>query len=102
MKRYLAEMTGTFFLTFALTLAVNPLMGVDALAVGAMFMAMLYLTMPISGGHLNPAVSLAHWMRGGFALVSMPGYMVSQVLGACLVSVFTFFAFGKVAPAHQL
>jgi len=37
---------------------------------------------PISGGHFNPAVSVGLAMGGRFAWSELPGYIVSQVLGA--------------------
>lgn len=96
MKRYLAELTGTFFLALAINITGDPL------AIGLMFMVMLYLTGPISGGHLNPIVSLAMWLRGHLSTAQLPGYWIAQILGGCLVSAFTLFAGGKILPAKTL
>jgi aquaporin Z len=36
----------------------------------------------ISGAHINPAVSIAFWLRGKMKLHAMIGYVISQMLGA--------------------
>jgi aquaporin Z len=38
----------------------------------------------ISGAHINPAVSLAFWLRGKMHTSTMIGYIVSQMIGAVL------------------
>ena len=38
----------------------------------------------ISGAHINPAVSLAFWLRGKMQTYTMIGYIVSQMIGAVL------------------
>jgi aquaporin Z len=96
MKRYLAELVGTFFLALAINITGDPL------AIGLMFMCMLYLCGPVSGAHLNPIVSLAMWLRGLLATAELPGYWIAQILGGCLVSVFTFVVGGKILPAKTL
>ena len=56
-------------------------MGV-AFAFGLTVMTMAYAIGPISGCHLNPAVSLGLWMGGRFKARDLPGYIIVQVLGA--------------------
>lgn len=101
MKRYLAELVGTFFLTMAASFTGEPL------AIGLMFMAMVYMVGPISGAHVNPAVSLAQWIRGRLDAMHLAGYVIAQIIGACLVSVLAYAAVGtavppKVIPAQAL
>ena len=45
-------------------------------------MVMIYAGGHVSGGHYNPAVTLAVWMRGRCDTADVPGYMIAQVLGA--------------------
>jgi aquaporin Z len=50
----------------------------------------------ISGAHLNPAVSLAFALRGDFPWKRVPGYIVSQLIGATLACLFLYAVFGNV------
>ena len=61
MNKYIAEFIGTFFLVLTVGCTVIPgAAGVIApLAIGASLMVMVFATGHISGGHLNPAVTLA-------------------------------------------
>lgn len=45
-------------------------------------MVMVYMGGHISGGHYNPAVTLAVWLRGKLESRLVAGYMFSQILGA--------------------
>lgn len=92
MKRYLAELVGTFFLAMAASFTGEPL------AIGLMFMIMIYLVGPISGAHINPAVSLAMFIRGRLSAIHLGGYVIAQIIGACLVSVLAFAAVGQAVP----
>lgn len=42
----------------------------------------LYISMGVSGGHLNPAVTLANCVFGAFPWKKAPGFILSQLLGA--------------------
>jgi len=57
--KYVAEFVGTFFLV--LTVGCNVLTGSvgAALSIGAILMAMIFAVGPVSGAHLNPAVTLS-------------------------------------------
>lgn len=59
MAKYVAEFIGTFFLV--LTVGCNVLSGSvgAALSIGAILMAMIFALGPVSGAHLNPAVTLS-------------------------------------------
>lgn len=60
-----------------------------AVFVGVIFSA------PISGAHLNPAVTLALAVAGSFEWSSVPGYMVAQVAGACTGTSLAWLAYQK-------
>ena len=62
MSKSVVELIGTFFLVLTIGLVViEPGAGAFApLAIGSVLMVMIY-----AGGHYNPAVTLAVWMRGG-------------------------------------
>ena len=91
MKKYVAEFIGTAVLVI-LGCGTAMLVGCDAasgggyiltaLAFGLTIVAMAYSIGNISGCHINPAVSLAFYLRGGLDLNDFIGYVVSQVLGA--------------------
>jgi len=91
MKMYLAELFGTFWLVLggcgaAVLAAGVPNVGIGyagvALAFGLTVLTMAYAIGPISGCHLNPAVSIGLWAAGRFPARHIPGYVIGQVVGA--------------------
>jgi glycerol uptake facilitator-like aquaporin len=64
----------------------------NALATGAGLVALILTFGPISGAHLNPAVTLADASQGGLPWREVPVYLVAQIAGA----------FGGVALAHGM
>ncbi len=54
----------------------------NTLATGAALVALLLTFGPISGAHLNPAVTLADASRGGLGWRDVPGYLGAQIAGA--------------------
>ena len=90
-KKYRAEFVGTFILvTFGVGTAViaGDKVGVLGIAVAFGFglIAAAYAIGPISGCHINPAVSLGMWVAGRLSLRDMFGYWVSQCLGAIVAA----------------
>lgn len=75
MKKLLMECLGTFF--FVLTIIVTG----NALAIAAMLMAWVYIGGYVSGGHYNPAVSLAVALRGRLSREELLRYMGAQIVG---------------------
>ena len=90
MKAALVEFIGTLFLVLVIGLTVMaPGAGAMApVAIGAMLMVMVYAGGHVSGGHYNPAVTLAVWLRGACKGSAVPGYLAAQLLGAILASGF--------------
>jgi aquaporin Z len=80
LKKYLTEFIGTFFLVFTIGLVGGSALG--ALAIGSVLMVMIYMGGHVSGGHYNPSVSLAVWLRGRLPLRDLGPYMGVQLLGA--------------------
>jgi glycerol uptake facilitator-like aquaporin len=64
----------------------------NSVATGAALVALILALGPISGAHLNPAVTLADAMQGGTAWREVPVYLAAQITGA----------FGGVAAAHSM
>jgi aquaporin Z len=91
MKKYLAELVGTFILVFfgvgTAVIAGDKvgLLGI-AFAFGLSLIGAAYGIGPISGCHINPAVSLGVWVAGRMKLVEMIGYWVGQFAGAILAA----------------
>ena len=53
-----------------------------------MVLAIILFMGKVSGAHLNPAVSLAFAARGDFPWVRVPGYILTQLIGATLACLF--------------
>jgi aquaporin Z len=88
MKRYLVELIGTFFLVFTVGCTViSPGAGALApIAIGASLMVMVFAGGHVSGGHFNPAVTLAVWMRGRCDTKDVVPYWISQILAAFIAA----------------
>ena len=91
MKRYFAEFVGTFVLVFggcgAAVLAGDRISNAGvALAFGLSLLAMVYTIGPISGCHVNPAVTFGLWLSGKFEAKRIPGYVVAQIIGAIVAA----------------
>jgi aquaporin Z len=104
-KKYWAELMGTYIMVFAGTgaIIVNDVYGsVSHLGIGLTFglvvMAVIYSIGSISGAHINPAVSIAFWVSKRFSGKEVLPYIVSQFLGAILASLTLSFIF----PQHEL
>lgn len=87
MKAYLSEFVGTFVLVMggvgSAVLAGSHIgfAGV-ALAFGLSLLAMVYTIGPISGCHVNPAVTFGLFLAGKFPASRIPGYWIAQIAGA--------------------
>jgi aquaporin Z len=82
MKSYLTEAIGTFFLVLTVGLCVNGGVAMAPLAIGSALMIMVYAGGPISGGHYNPSVSFAAWIRGALPTKKLLPYWAAQFAGA--------------------
>ena len=89
MKKYLVEFIGTFLFVLVVGMVVighDPNNFMLPVAIGSTLMVMVYAGGHVSGGHYNPAVTLAVWLRGRCATAEVPIYWLSQILGAFAAS----------------
>ena len=103
MKKYIAEMIGTFVLTlmgcgsavFAGIGLGTTGFGVSTLGVAFAFglavIAMAYTIGNISGCHINPAITMGVWASGRMKGKEAGGYMLFQVVGAIIASAVIYF-----------
>jgi len=100
MQKYLTEFIGTFFLVLAITLSVITEQPLAPIAIGGTLMVMIFMGGHISGGHFNPAVSLAAMMRGALPTSDLIPYWIAQTGGALVAALLgNFIAAGSVAIA---
>ena len=83
--KYAVEAIGTFFLVFTVGAAVGSRSPLAPLAIGAALMVMIYAGGHLSGGHYNPAVTLAALIRHRIGLRDALAYWLSQI-GAGLIA----------------
>lgn len=84
-RKYLTELIGTFVFMFAvigIVLSGTECVAATALGIGSVLMVMVYASGHISGGHLNPAVSIAAYLRGALPAGDLGPYIVAQLVGA--------------------
>lgn len=106
MKKYLAEIIGTFALVFCGTGAIiinhesaGAITHVGiAITFGLIVTTMIYALGDISGAHFNPAVTIAFSVAGEFPLKEIIPYIISQTIGAFIAS----FALRFLFPSNFL
>src|SRR6266446_641137 len=80
-RKYVTEFTGSFFLTFAVGVAALTGSVFVPLAAGATLMVMIYAGGHISGGHYNPAVTMAALVRRRIGIRDAVAYWIVQAAG---------------------
>lgn len=108
LREYVAEFFGTFFLvTFGTGVVATTVFHGGTTAMyqsNSSYLAItfgwafglaisLFLSMAVSGGHLNPAVTLANCVFGTFPWVKLPGYFLAQFLGGFVGAANTYVLF---------
>ena len=87
-NRYIAEFSGTFLMVLlgcgSIALGLNPLAVSAIFGLGVFTAIMLF--QPISGAHINPAVSIAFAAKGDLERNALPGYIIAQCLGGWLAA----------------
>lgn len=109
-KKYVAEVIGTFWLTFAgcgsaVIAAGFPQVGIGLLGVSLAFgltvVTMAYAIGHVSGCHLNPAVTVGLAAGGRFPGSQVLPYIVAQVIGAVIAAALLYFI-ASGAPGFDL
>lgn len=101
MKKYIAELIGTFALVFCGTgaIIINEQTGGTighigiAITFGLIVTVMIYTFGNSSGAHFNPAVSIAFWAAGLLNKKEVLPYICSQIIGALLATAILKFLF---------
>ncbi len=82
-KQFLAEFLGTFILVLAILSS-----GGQALTIGLALALAIYLIGSVSGGHLNPAVSLTMLANKSINTNTAIYYIIAQIVGGLVAYVF--------------
>src|ERR1700712_565338 len=85
--KYAVEAIGTFFLVFTVGAAVGSGNSLAPLGIGAVLMVMVYAGGHLSGGHYNPAVTMAVLVRRRISLRNAAAYWVVQMCAGLLAAV---------------
>jgi aquaporin Z len=75
MYNYLSEFVGSMFFVYIILATGNPL------AIGAAFALVILMTSNISGGHINPTVTIVMASLGKIDTNDIIPYILSQVFG---------------------
>lgn len=74
---FVAEFLGTFLLVLAVIMSGN-----NPLFIGGSIASIIWLCSPLSGGHVNPAISLVRFLGGKLSSEDLAGYVAAQIAGA--------------------
>lgn len=99
--KYVYEFIGTFFLVFTFGMTVLSPSGAGPfapIAIGTILAVMIFSGAHVSGGHYNPAVTLASYIRGRFLLSDLGIYWIVQLVAAVIAAFFTLYYKGAQEP----
>ncbi len=104
MRKYIAEFIGTFFLVLTVGCTVIPAAAgvIPALAIGAVLMVMIFAGGHISGGHFNPAVTFAIFIRGKLELKDVVPYWLAQIAAGIVAALVAMFLVGKSGTPMEI
>ncbi|MDR1905821.1 MAG: MIP family channel protein [Clostridiales bacterium] len=104
-KKAVAEVFGTFVLVFV-ACGVAALTGGSlvptALSFGLVIVAMAYVIGPISGCHINPAVSLAFALNKRISWIEFLWYVIAQFVGAIIGAAVLLFVLNSVVNSGEI
>lgn len=101
-RKAVAEALATFLFVLSIIAAVNSGSVLTPLAIGLALAVLVYSTGHISGAHLNPAVSVGVFIRGGLSVVDLIAYIVAQLIGAVLAALVSFAVWPAAAESAQI
>ncbi|MCA0379037.1 MAG: aquaporin [Actinobacteria bacterium] len=101
-RNVVAELLATLLFVFAIIGAINNAGDFTPLAIGFALMVLVYATGHISGAHLNPAVSLGVWLRGGIGAGDFVAYVIAQLVGGALGALIGMAVFPAPEAATQI
>lgn len=90
MRKYTIEAIGAFFFVLVFGFTGDPI------AIGLTLMALVYIGSPISGGHYNPAVSFAFFLKRKLSISEFSGYAAAQLVGGLVAAYMLYFLSGSV------
>ena len=100
--KYVYECIGTFFLMLTVGMTVlepNSAANLAPLAIGAILVVFVYAGGHVSGGHYNPAVSLAVWLRGKLSASDLGLYWLAQLAAGVAAAYTVIFIKGAESAA---
>lgn len=100
--KYVYEAIGTFFLVLTVGMVViepGSAGNLAPLAIGTVLAVMVFAGGHVSGGHFNPAVSLAVYLRGKLTLNDMLIYWAAQVVAGIVAAFIVLYIKGAMAQA---
>jgi aquaporin Z len=100
-RKLAVEFIGMFIFMFTVGMATNKA-GAGALAplaIGSVLMVMVFAGGHTSGGHFNPAVSTAVFLRGRMAANEFGFYIVTQLVAAVIAGLLVRYVGGREAHA---
>jgi aquaporin Z len=88
-RKYMVEGVGSMFLVLAYGLIGGPF------AIATMLAVLIYMGSHISGGHYNPAISLAVWLRGKMKSGQAWMYILFQIFGGLCAALIYWLVVGR-------
>ncbi|MFK3834988.1 MULTISPECIES: MIP/aquaporin family protein [Microbacterium] len=85
-RKAVAEALATFLFVLSIIGAVNSGSALTPLAIGFALAVLIFATGHISGAHLNPAVTVGVFVRGGLSVADLIAYIVAQAIGGVLAA----------------
>src|SRR5215467_2835714 len=101
-RKLVVEFVGMFLFVFTVGMATNKA-GAGALAplaIGSILMVMVFAGGHVSGGHFNPAVSTAVFLRGRMAANEYVSYILTQIVAVVLAAFLVRYVGGR--ESHSL
>jgi len=101
-RKAVAETLATFLFVLSIIAAVNSGSPLTPLAIGIALTVLVYATGHISGAHLNPAVSVGVFIRGGMSAVELVAYIVAQLIAGVLAALVSFAVWPAAEKAVEI